>query len=194
MLWQPALSWKLQERASRSLLGTASGVSILALSTWRHHTWPRSPRPSPSVFAYYKLSRMGVGNGLRMRILACSHSYIPTLQHEEFPHICTAVHWPLNFTHAPCRAATTATNWQSQSQQAWSYCMIPFMCTFPKIGRKVKAHLQHRISEHCTFPANTFHWAPTCPKRQLYTHIPWCATLGLYLAIPIGIVGGGVGT
>ena len=31
---------------------------------------------------------------------------------------------------------------------------------------------------------------PTCSKLQLYTHTPWCATLGLGLAVPISIDGG----
>ena len=54
-LWPPALELIVQERASS---GTVPYVSTLCL----HMT--KSPRPSPSVFAYSKQSNTGGGNGL----------------------------------------------------------------------------------------------------------------------------------
>ena len=54
-LWPPALELIVQERASS---GTVPYVSMLCL----HMT--KSPRPSPSVFAYSKQSNTGGGNGL----------------------------------------------------------------------------------------------------------------------------------
>ena len=42
---------------------------VYSLSTWPNHALTKSPRPSPSVFAYCKWSNTGCGNGLAMRLV-----------------------------------------------------------------------------------------------------------------------------
>jgi len=68
MFCPPAFGIIVQERGSRLFIGHCPPVCLLSVyQTSPHMT--RSPRPSPSIFAYCKRSNTGSENGLGTRLL-----------------------------------------------------------------------------------------------------------------------------